>query len=66
MATAFSSASFAEDNQSPVDVAGSGSAMGAGFLSWGQDVLKYGGPGGQVLNAEAKAWVLKSKQIGRV
>lgn len=66
MATAFSSTAFAENNQSPVDVQGSGSSMGAGFENWAGDVLKYGGPGGQVLASEAKAWVLKSKQIGQV
>jgi len=66
MAAAFSSAAFADSKQDIVDVTGSGSAMGAGFESWAKDVLKYGGPGGQVLASEVNAWVTKSKQIGHV
>lgn len=64
LATVFSSTAFAADKQSPAEIKGSGSAMGAGFENWAKDVVKYGGPGGQNLAAEVQAWVQKSKQIG--
>jgi len=47
---------FAQDNQSPVNVKGSGAAMEAGFNSWGQSELTAGKTGGEVLASEVKAW----------
>ncbi|MDG4812539.1 hypothetical protein P8629_05915 [Hydrogenovibrio sp. 3SP14C1] len=65
LAAIFSSTAFAADDQSPVEVKGSGSAIGAGFENWAKDVLKYGGPGGQVLASEVTAWIKESNKIGR-
>ncbi|WP_321325054.1 hypothetical protein [Thiomicrorhabdus sp.] len=66
---AFNSAAFAQDiispgntkntvleDQSPVNVKGSGAAMEQGFNSWGKSEVTTGGPGGQVLEGEVKAW----------
>ncbi len=55
MGVVFSSSAFAF-GQSPVNVKGSGAAMEQGFKAWAKDVLKYGGPGGQVLASEVDAW----------
>lgn len=69
---AFNSAAFAQDivspaspgntnntvleDESPVNVKGSGAAMEQGFNSWGKSEVTTGGPGGQVLEGEVKAW----------
>lgn len=66
LATVFSSTVFAADDQSPVEVKGSGSAIGAGFENWAKDNLKYGGSGGQIIAAEVQAWIKESKKIGRI
>lgn len=66
LGVAFNSTAFAQDNQSPVNVKGSGAAMEAGFSSWGKSDVTTGGPGGQVLASEANSWVSKSKKIGRI
>lgn len=66
LAAIFSSTAFAADEQSPVEVKGSGSAIGKGFENWAQDNLKYGDSGGQIIAAEVQAWIKTSKKIGRI
>jgi len=61
----FTFPAFAQDNQSPVNVKGSGSAMQAGFNSWGQSELTTGSTGGEVLASEVKAWDQTYNNINR-
>lgn len=68
LATAVSSTAFAADTASSekagsVEFPPTQSAIAAGFESWGKDVLKYGGKGGQVLASEVVAWVNAEKKI---
>jgi len=65
LGSVLSSFAFAGDAVNSVAVKGSGSAIAAGFEAWAKQVTQVGGPGGQVLAQEVKAWVAKEKSISK-